>query len=104
MKICLEKIWKYIAVFFAGVIAALVYSIRQFHDQTIINTDSFIASQEQKIGKLKQRGEGNTQNVSLLHGLPSRKERRLVRRSERRELRLKKNEEAQPKEKEQSKC
>ena len=95
MKILLDKIWKYIAVFFAGVIAALVYSIRGFHDQTIINTDTFIASQQQKVGKLKQRGEGNTQDVSQFPVTPSEKEKRLARRALRREQRQEKDTEDQ---------
>lgn len=91
MKIFFSQIWKYLAVFFAGVITAMVYSIRQFHDQTIINTDTFIASQEQKIGKLKQRGEGNSQEASQLPLIPDRKEKRIARRNSKRELKQKKN-------------
>ena len=86
MKIFFSKIWQYLAVFLAGVITALVYLIRQFHDQTIINADTFIASQEQKIGKLKQRGEGNSQEASQLPLIPDRKEKRIARRSAKREL------------------
>ncbi|HAQ18617.1 MAG TPA: hypothetical protein DCR40_05195 [Prolixibacteraceae bacterium] len=88
MKIFFIKIWKYIAVFFAGIITALVYSIRQFHDQTIIIADTFIASQQQKVGKLKQRGEGNSQNVSMIPKILTRKDKRLARRAAKRELRL----------------
>ena len=91
MKIFFSKIWKYLAVFLAGVITALVYSIRQFHDQTIINADTFIASQEQKIGKLKQRGEGNSQDASQLPLIPNRKEKRIARRNSKRELKQKKD-------------
>lgn len=91
MKILLKNIWKYIAVFFAGIITALVYSIRQFHDQTIINADTFIASQQQRVGKLKQRGEGNSQDVSQLPANPTRKEKRLARRALRQEQRQEKD-------------
>ncbi|MDP3643076.1 MAG: hypothetical protein Q8S54_07785 [Bacteroidota bacterium] len=90
MKIFISNSWKYIAVFFAGVITALVYSFRQFHDQTIINADTFIASQQQKVGKLKQRGEGNSQDVSLPDKIPSRKEKRMASREARREQRQEK--------------
>ena len=99
MKIFFSNSWKYIAVFFAGIITALVYSFRQFHDQTIINADTFIASQQQKIGKLKQRGEGNSQDVSLPDKIPSRKEKRMARRAAKREIQLSK--ETQMEEKEQ---
>jgi len=98
MKIFFSNCWKYIAVFFAGVITALVYSIRQFHDQTIINADTFIASQQQKVGKLKQRGEGNSQDASLLPLIPTRKDKRLARRATKRELRLKKETEMEEQE------
>jgi hypothetical protein len=90
MKIFFSNCWKYIAVFFAGIIAAMVYSIRQFHDQTIINADTFIASQQLKVGKLKQRGEGNSQDVSLPDTIPTRKEKRIARRAAKRELHLSK--------------
>ncbi|MBA4411167.1 MAG: hypothetical protein C0397_17335 [Odoribacter sp.] len=99
MKIFFSNSWKYIAVFFAGVITALVYSIRQFHDQTIINADTFIASQQQKIGKLKQSGEGNSQDVSMIPKILTRNDKRLARRAAKRELRLTK--ETQMEEKEQ---
>ena len=91
MKIFFSKIWQYLAVFLAGVITALVYSIRQFHDQTIINADTFIASQEQKIGKLKQRGEGNSQDPSQLPLIPYKKEKRIARGNSKRELKQKKD-------------
>ena len=90
MKIFFSQIWKYLAVFFAGIITAMVYSIRQFHDQTIINADTFIASQEQKIGKLKQRGDGNSQDASQLPLISNRKEKRIARRNSKRELKQKK--------------
>jgi len=91
MKIFFSNIWKYTTVFFAGVIAALVYSFRQFHDQTIINADTFIASQQQKVGKLKQRGEGNDLDVLLPGTIPTRKEKRIARRAAKRELQLSKD-------------
>ena len=91
MKIFFSKIWQYLAVFLAGVITALVYSIRQFHDQTIINADTFIASQEQKIGKLKQRGEGNAQEAFIPSINPDRKQKRIARRNSKRELKQKKD-------------
>lgn len=89
MKIFFSQIWKYLTVFFAGVITAMVYSIRQFHDHTIINAETYIASQEQKIGKLKQRGEGNSQEAFIPSINPDRKKKRIDRRTARRESRRK---------------
>lgn len=102
MKIFFSKIWKYLTVFFAGVITALVYSIRKFQDQTIINADTFIASQEQKIGKLKQRGEGNSQEAIPLPLIQDRKEKRIARRNSKRELKQTKNTQQEASEKKDS--
>jgi hypothetical protein len=99
MKIFFSNCWKYIAVFFAGIITALVYAFRQFHDQTIINADTFVASQMQKVGKLKQRGEENSLDVSLADKIPTRKEKRIARRAAKRKIQLSK--ETQLEEKEQ---
>jgi len=101
MKLFFLNIWKYIAIFFVGVAAALVYAMKQIKpDQPIINADSYIAAQEQNIGKLNQRGEGNTQDVSQ-PAAPTRRELRKERRAKRREARL--QEETAKEEAEQSK-
>ena len=83
----LSNIWKYLALLFAGIIAGMVAAIKLIEKPSILNVtaDSFISEQTQKIGKLKQKGEGN----SLSQGLPTRKKKRLVRRTLRRESRLK---------------
>jgi hypothetical protein len=49
-----------------------------------------VAEQNQRIGKIKQRGESNSLDTSLLAEIPTRREKRLARRSARRELRLEK--------------
>lgn len=69
----------------------MVAAIKLIEKPSILNvkTDNFIAEQSQKIGKLKQRGEGNLEDVSLPTEVPSRKEKRLFRRAAKRELRLK---------------
>ena len=92
MKIFFLNIWKYLAFLFAGIIAGLVAAIKLIEKPSIlnVNADSFIAQQTQKIGKIKQRGEGNSLDIFLLPAIPSRKEKRLNRRAARRESRLEK--------------
>lgn len=88
-----SSIWKYLAFLFAGIIAGMVAAIELTEKPSIVNVsaESFIAEQTQKIGKLKQRGEGNSQDMSLLPEVPTRMAKRLARRAARRELRLKKD-------------
>ena len=87
----LSNLWKYMAVLLAGVITGMVAAIKLIEKPSVLNvsTQSFIAQQTRKIGKLKQRGEGNSQDVFLLSEVPTRKEKRMTRRAERCEKRLK---------------
>ena len=80
------------ALLFAGIIAGLVAAIKLIEKPTVLNVaaDTFVAEQTQQIGKLKQRGDGNLQDISLPTQIPTRKEKRLARRAARREQRLKK--------------
>ena len=89
MKIFFLNIWKYLALLFAGIIAGLVATIKLIEKPTVLNVaaDTFVAEQTQQIGKLKQRGDGNLQDISLPTQIPTRKEKRLARRAARRELR-----------------
>lgn len=89
MKTFLANVWKYIAIFLSGVVAALVYAMRNFNDQTVINTDGYIRQQsniqETKIGKVKNRGEG-IQDVDQSPDMTSREPiRRQLRKERRRE-------------------
>ena len=92
MKVLFVNIWKYIALIFAGIIGGMIAAIKLIERPSILNVtaDSFIAEQTHKIGKLKQKGEGNLQNVSLPTALTTRKEKRLARRTFKRESRLSK--------------
>jgi len=87
-----SSIWKYLAFLLAGFIAGMVAAIKLIEKPSVVNVaaDTFVAKQTQKIGKLKQRGEGNSQDTSLLAPIPTRKDKRLARRAAKRELRLKK--------------
>ncbi|HCY39957.1 MAG TPA: hypothetical protein DHV48_01125 [Prolixibacteraceae bacterium] len=88
MKSFFLNIWKYLALLFAGVIGGMIAAIKLIEKPSIlnVNAENFIAEQTHKIGKLKQKGEGN----SLSPVLPTPKEKRLVRRTKKRESRLKK--------------
>jgi hypothetical protein len=90
MKILFSKIWKYLAFLFAGIAAGMVAAIKLIEKPAVLNiaTDTFVAEQNQKIGKIKQRGEGNSLDTSLLSEIQTRREKRLARRSARRKLRL----------------
>ena len=88
------------ALLFAGIVAGMVAAIKLIEKPTVLNVaaDTFVAEQTQKIGKLKQRGEGNTQAASLIAPIPTRKDKRLARRAAKRELRLEKETETEEQE------
>lgn len=100
MKIFFSSIWKYLAFLFAGIVAGMVAAIKLIEKPSILNVaaQTFVAQQTQKIGKLKQRGEGNSQDASQLPLIPTRKDKRLTRRAAKRELRLKKETEMEEQE------
>ncbi len=52
------KIWTYISTLFAGIIAGLVIFLKLDKPETVINDNT-------RIGKMKQRGEGNEANVTI---------------------------------------
>ena len=89
MKTFFGNIWKYLAIFFAGVIAALVYAMKHMRpvETTNVTAGTYVASQEQKIGKMKQRGDGNTQDASVAPAVSERKLKRMERRAKRKALR-----------------
>ena len=100
MKLFFSTIWKYLAILFAGFIAGLVAAIKLIEKPSVVNVaaDTFVAQQTQKIGKLKQRGEGNSQDASLFAPMPTRKDKRLARRAAKREMRLQKETEMEEQE------
>ena len=87
-----SNIWKFLAFLFAGIAAGMVAAIKLIEKPTVLNVaaDTFVAEQTQKIGKIKQRGEGNSLDNCLFPEIPTRKEKRIARRAAKRELRLKK--------------
>ncbi len=103
----MTNLWVYVAIFLSGIIAGLVIYIKIKDPETVIN-------ENQRIGKIKNTGDGATQNTSLVRELldltgkplpkkplldkllPGRAERkaaRLLRRNARREAKL---DESQP--------
>lgn len=89
MKNVLSTIWKYIAFLFWGIVLGMVAAIKLIAKPSVLNvvSDTFIAAQTQRIGKLKQRGEGNLLDTSASPKASSRKERRIARRAARHERR-----------------
>jgi secreted protein with Ig-like and vWFA domain len=60
-------IWKYISIFLTGALVVLL-AITVFllkNVKPVINTDSYVASIQQSIDKLKIKGDGNTTPVSF---------------------------------------
>lgn len=78
----MKKVWPYLAMFFAGAFVAMTMVFFKQKPQTVINAETYIKEQQQKIGKIKQKGEGNGQQVQLNQEL-SRKEKRQSRKAER---------------------
>lgn len=79
----MNKIGTYLAIFFAGAFAAMAMVFFKQKPQTVINAETYIAKQEQKIGKIKQKGKGNAQEVEVvIKPKLSRKERRTARKAE----------------------
>lgn len=73
------KIWKSIAMFFAGVIAGFLLLLRTKKPDRVIHTENYTEDQEQNIGKIKQKGKDNRQKVELVQeppALPTKKELR----------------------------
>jgi len=60
-----KNAWKWLAILFAGIVAGMVAAIKLLDPKTVINAETYVKDQQQetKIGKLKQRGEGNDQAV-----------------------------------------
>ena len=89
--------WKYLAFLFAGIIAGMVAAIKLIEKPSVLNvsTDTFVAEQTRKIGKIKQRGAGNICKLPLPEIDSTRKEFRKSVRAARRERRLKKDAETE---------
>ena len=92
MKLFFVNIWKYFALVLTGIVAGLVYAMNQIKPVQNVSATEFINQQSRdvSIGKIKQRGEGNSLDTSQLPEIPTRREKRIARRAARRELRLEK--------------
>ncbi|WP_319502584.1 hypothetical protein [uncultured Draconibacterium sp.] len=74
--------WKSIAIYLAGIITGFLVLIRVKKPDKVVTAETYVEDQEQRIGKIKQKGEGNGQQVQLKQEL-SRKEKRASRKAER---------------------
>lgn len=84
----MKNIWTYITTLLAGIIAGLLIFLKLDTPDTVINDNT-------RIGKMKQRGEGNDANVTIDQKTvaePSRREVRKAGRMERRRERRDKKE------------
>lgn len=91
MKIIFSNIWKYLSLFFAGIIGGLVWSMTQLKpNQTSIFSENYIAEQQQKFGKIKQKGEGSLQLNEKTNPISETKK---IRRQKRKERKFRKLEE-----------
>jgi hypothetical protein len=61
----MKNFWKYAGIFFAGAFVTLTMVFFTQKPQTVINAETYIAEQNQKIGKIKQKGKGNELDVEL---------------------------------------
>ena len=61
----MKNFWKYLGIFFAGAFATLTMVFFTQKPQTVINAETYVSEQNQKIGKIKQKGKGNELDVEL---------------------------------------
>ncbi|MGV8094527.1 MAG: hypothetical protein AB2L24_21950 [Mangrovibacterium sp.] len=92
-----KNIWKWLAIFFGGIIAGLVAAMKLLDPKTEINAGTYVKDQKQetKIGTVKQKnGTGNLLDVDQVpeqaaseSSTASRKKKREQRKSERKSRR-----------------
>jgi hypothetical protein len=94
MKLFFVNIWKYIALILTGIVAGLVYAMKQIKPVQNVSATEFINQQSRdvRIGKIKQNGQ-NLSMDSLISSEPLsarqiRKQKRLQRRAQRNEEEL----------------
>ncbi|MEN6623683.1 MAG: hypothetical protein ABFD50_19315 [Smithella sp.] len=68
----MANIWKYISAFLAGALAVSIGILMLFlkYVKPVINTDTYVNTLEQSIGKLKQKGKGNSSDITPTIILP----------------------------------
>jgi hypothetical protein len=75
----MTKIKEYIIAFLSGCLlvslSVVVYLLRTV--KPVINTQSYVESLDQKIGKIKQDGQGNTQTIIPTVNVPETQEKRV---------------------------
>ena len=61
----MKNFWSYVGIFFAGAFATMTMVFFTQKPQTVINAETYIEEQSQKIGKIKQKGKANNQDVEV---------------------------------------
>jgi len=75
----MTNFWKYIGIFFAGAFATMTMVFFTQKPQTVIQAETYIAEQNQKIGKIKQKGKSNKQDVEVTQKLTGKEKRQAKR-------------------------
>lgn len=82
------KFWRTIAVFFGGIITGFLIFTKIKKPGTVIHADTYINEQMQKIGKIKQKGQGNQQEVEVVLRVPTKEELRKSKQTSRKAKRI----------------
>lgn len=74
----MEGIEKLLLAYVLGMLTVMVFVVIYLikHAKPVINADQYIAEQQQKVAKIKQKGEGNSQTSDLRQILTKRDERK----------------------------
>lgn len=75
--------WKNISIFLSGILSGFLLFKHLKKPDQIVYADTYIEDQEQKIGKIKQKGEGHVADIQIIQS-PSKKELRQKRKANKR--------------------
>ena len=75
----MTNFWKYIGIFFVSAFATMTMVFFTQKPQTVIQAETYIAEQNQKIGKIKQKGKSNKQDVEVTQKLTGKEKRQAKR-------------------------
>lgn len=87
----MEKIKNYLLAFLSGAVVVLLWIVIYLlkNAKPVINAEQYIDQMEQRVGKIKQRGEGNNQVTDLDQTLEPGTNKKEIRRRIRRLRKLK---------------
>lgn len=77
------NIWQTISLILLGIVIGFILYIKLKKPTTVVHAETYIEDQDQEIGKIKQKGQSNEQEVEVVLEQPkqSRKEKRLSRKA-----------------------